>query len=235
MAGLTPLPQTELHSSTRLTHREAHSLLSSFLDRAQTNPAYRPDAHVTSHGLESTSSGDRSNLTLHHLDRILKGIAGQRLGGIVWNSGDGYRAQKRRRVDVERSNQQGSVRDESDMVDVNEADGQLEPALGGQEVDGWQDKEDYEHAQVNETAGLDGRDPAGGGFERHPEEVGVEVEIDATQALSRADKEARKAAKKKRKQTEKRERLQKRAQGEQEGEEQRKKEEKKQKRSKSKG
>ncbi|KEF63155.1 uncharacterized protein A1O9_01131 [Exophiala aquamarina CBS 119918] len=80
MAGLTPLPPTVTHSTTRLTHREAHTFLSSFLSRAEIDAAYRPDSTLTGRGPQALSAGSSPNLTLHHLKRILLGIEGKRVG-----------------------------------------------------------------------------------------------------------------------------------------------------------
>ncbi|ETI26922.1 hypothetical protein G647_10021 [Cladophialophora carrionii CBS 160.54] len=80
-AGLTPLPPYVHHSTTRLTHRQAHTMLASFLDRAENDAAYRPDSTLTERGPQALSSSSTPNLTLSHLKRILKGIEGERVGG----------------------------------------------------------------------------------------------------------------------------------------------------------
>ncbi|OAL34429.1 hypothetical protein AYO20_06272 [Fonsecaea nubica] len=80
-AGLTPLPTSVHHSTTRLTHSQAHSFLSEFLDRAENDAAYRPDSTLTDRGPQALSSGSTPNLTLSHLKRILSGMEGKRIGG----------------------------------------------------------------------------------------------------------------------------------------------------------
>ncbi|KIW26418.1 uncharacterized protein PV07_09514 [Cladophialophora immunda] len=80
-AGLTPLPTSVHHSTTRLTHSQAHSFLSAFLDRAENDAAYRPDSTLTERGPQALSSGSTPNLTLSHLKRILSGMEGKRIGG----------------------------------------------------------------------------------------------------------------------------------------------------------
>ncbi|KAJ9606156.1 hypothetical protein H2200_009117 [Cladophialophora chaetospira] len=80
-AGLNPLPPHIQHSTTRLTHLEAHTLLSTFLERAENDAAYRPDSTLTERGPQALSSGSTPNLTLSHLQRILKGVEGKRVGG----------------------------------------------------------------------------------------------------------------------------------------------------------
>ncbi|EXJ65455.1 hypothetical protein A1O7_01796 [Cladophialophora yegresii CBS 114405] len=79
--GLNPLPPHLHHSTTRLTHRQAHTMLASFLDRAENDAAYRPDSTLTERGPQALSSSSTPNLTLTHLKRILKGIEGERVGG----------------------------------------------------------------------------------------------------------------------------------------------------------
>lgn len=80
MAGLTPLPPTITHTTTRLTHREAHDFLDTFLSRAEIDAAYRPDSTLAERGPQALSTGSSPNLTLHHLKRILLGIEGKRVG-----------------------------------------------------------------------------------------------------------------------------------------------------------
>lgn len=82
--------------------------------------------------------------------------------------------------------------------------GQGEAALVARETDGWQDKEDYELAQVEEMEDVGDRDPADPG-------AGIEGRVDdmdaasvAGQGLTKAEKEARKLAKKERRKKEKR-------------------------------
>lgn len=218
MAGLTPLPQTVPHTSTRLTHGEAHHLLSTFLEESQTNPAYRPDAILTQHGVQASSVGEGSNLTLNHLSRILKGIAGQRVGGVEFNYGDGRG--KRRKVDArvqgagmgmgeftssppivkDRSTQNGYSHGQEGVVGVEGVDGEDQAALVGHETGDWQDKEDYEHAQIDETVDLGGKDPAGEGIEGRNDDLGVASVPGG--GRSKAEKEARKQAKKDRRKKE---------------------------------
>ncbi|KIX97895.1 uncharacterized protein Z520_06673 [Fonsecaea multimorphosa CBS 102226] len=80
-AGLAPLPTSVHHSTTRLTHSQAHTFLSAFLDRAENDAAYRPDSTLTERGPQALSSGSTPNLTLSHLKRILSGMEGKRIGG----------------------------------------------------------------------------------------------------------------------------------------------------------
>jgi len=173
MAGLTPLPPTVLHTSTRLTHSQAHSYLSSFLQEAETNPAYRPDATLTPQGVTASSVGADSSLTLNHLKRILHGIEGKRVGSVEFNYGQGPpREHKRRKLDGEEQGFASSppVADglstgkrrqngAEEVVTVEGEDGEDAAAVVGRGTDNWQDKEDYEHAQVDETGDLGGREP----------------------------------------------------------------------------
>lgn len=209
MSGLVPLPQTVHHSSTRLTHLEAHNLLSSFLTEAETNPAYRPDATLTQSGPQALGIGAGSNLTLNHLNRILQGIAGRRIGGVEFNDGRGPPRKKRKVEDEDGHAKQvtqrasAPVNGEDDVVEMVDGDEEGQAAIVGHETDGWQDKEDYEHAQVDETADLDGRDPADTGAEAAKSTTDKtpadDVEVDtaslADAGKSKSDKEKRKQAK----------------------------------------
>lgn len=157
MAGLVPLPTHVHHSTTRLSHSQAHSLLSSFLQTAETDPAYRPDSTLSQSGVQSSSAGAGQNLTLNHLERILKGIAGERVGGTdSFDKFFGYRdpASRKRKFPTEQGDVPSSPpkrqREEGmtqEIIERTEQDGSDEPAVVAEETDDWQDKEDYEHAQ----------------------------------------------------------------------------------------
>ncbi|KAI9871353.1 MAG: hypothetical protein M1823_008473, partial [Watsoniomyces obsoletus] len=56
-------------------------MLSTFLALAENNPAYRPDSTLTEGGPISSSSAASANLTLAHLQRVLDGMEGKRVGG----------------------------------------------------------------------------------------------------------------------------------------------------------
>ena len=214
MAGLIPLPQTVIHNSSRLTHREAHTLLSSFLTEADTNPAYRPDAVLTPHGAQATGIGSGSNLTLVHLDRILKGIAGTRVGGIEFNYGTGPPRKKRKIEDNQTVNggavKNGGNETQEDVVEMVDGDEEGQVALVGRETGDWQDKEDYELAQVDETADLEGRDPADAGDEEAAPTIDAvtrtdEVEVGSVteNTKSKNERDKRKLAKQDRRKKEK--------------------------------
>ena len=87
-AGFVPLPTSVQHSTTRLTHREAHTFLTTFLSRAENDAAYRPDSTLSERGPLALSSASTPNLTLAHLKRIVLGIEGRRVGGGVKNAGE---------------------------------------------------------------------------------------------------------------------------------------------------
>jgi hypothetical protein len=140
MSHLQPFPTTHTHSSTRLTHAQAHSFLCTFLETADSNPAYRPDSTLTVNGPVSTSAGSGTNLTLANLKRVLAGMAGQRVGGLPSRVGqgkseeedaDGGRPAKRPKRNVE-------VDGAGEVV----VDEQAEKAEGE-----WQDKEDFDMEQ----------------------------------------------------------------------------------------
>lgn len=80
----SPLPIT-VHSTTPLSPSAASSHLSQFLQRASIDPSYRPDSTLSNRGdgPQSNSGGTGNiNLTLFQLERILKGINGENLGGL---------------------------------------------------------------------------------------------------------------------------------------------------------
>ena len=176
MAGYNPLPPTVLHASTQLTHAQAHALLSSFLERAAIDPAYRPDSTLTEAGPQSNSSSGNPNLTLHHLllvkhsmdaktigiedldasffNRDAVGKPGQRR----WISSGQPRSRQREEGLATKGGGSGTVSDETNAV--------------LKEGEGWQDREDYELAQDDEVdVGNAQRDPALPAVE---EMVGVE-------------------------------------------------------------
>lgn len=80
---MASLPPSHTHSTTRLTHAQAHTFLSTFLDRADNDAAYRPDSTLSERGPQALSSGSTPNLTLAHLKRILQGMEGKRIGGTL--------------------------------------------------------------------------------------------------------------------------------------------------------
>lgn len=202
MAGLVPLPPTVTHSSTRLTHSEAHALLSSFLVAAESDPSLRPDSQITPHAIQSQSAGSGGNLTLTHLSRILQGIEGKRVGRADFNAGA-----KRSKVNGEMPSSPPVAGNE--QIEEMEVDGgKEEPVLTARETGGWQDKDDYDHAQLDETGDLPGRDPTdpneADGIEQQQRDD-LEVQSLTGQMLTNAEKEARKQAKAMRRKQQKRE------------------------------
>jgi hypothetical protein len=172
-SGLTPLPPTIHHSSTPLSHRAAHTILSSFLALAELDPSLRPDSVLSERGPTSSSNAANPSLALAHLGRIKLGIEGKRSqtttgaatsydetegmefwgsegasGGVKWKRkfGDGdeaVRKGKKARDDM--------TRDVQTVEDVHEAG---EPALvsiaTAHDEDEWQDRENYDLAQDND-------------------------------------------------------------------------------------
>jgi len=93
---------------------------------------------------------------------------------------------------------------QEEVVGVEGVDGEGQSALVGQEIGDWQDKEDYEHAQIDETVDLGGKDPAGEGIEGRNDDLGVASVPGG--GRSNAEKEARRLAKKDRQKKEKHDR-----------------------------
>lgn len=177
MAGLTPLPPAVTHTTTRLTHLEAHSFLDTFLARADIDAAYRPDSTLAERGPQALSTGSSPNLTLHHLKRILLGMEGKRVGKQAFEEeGDetgafGAKPAKRTRGDddeVEGGRRSKPYTTAMDVdADAEESDG---PALvvrpensssptlraangNANDEDEWQEKDTYDLAQS--PAGLE--------------------------------------------------------------------------------
>lgn len=149
MSHLHPQPPSVTHSTTRLTHAEAHTFLSDFLTQADTHPAYRPDSTLTPHGPVSTSTGSATNLTLTHLRRVLAGMAGQRVGGSTTlrdTKGD------QDEEDAEFSSSRPAKRPRREI----EVDADGETVLGGDDrhEGAWQEKDDFELEQDDVLAPL---------------------------------------------------------------------------------
>lgn len=229
MAGLTPLPPTVTHSSSRLTHAQAHAMLSSFLERAENDAAYRPDSTLTERGPQSASSGSNPNLTLHHLKRILSGIEGKKIGGedVGRFFGDGARAAGlnsglpfKRKAD-ENGNGEVGVDSPAKRRMVGDAhpehgdDGTGIAVVG--EANGWQSKDDYDLAQREGNEDLLNEDKQPGMNLEQPtnekeavDKVNVAIEgtgekVDPRKG-DKADKESRKKAKKDRRKEDKKSR-----------------------------
>lgn len=218
-------------------------MLSQFLQKAEHDPAYRPDSTLSERGPQSSSAGSTPNLTLHNLNKILQGIEGKRVGGVESTNtlfGDLAGANtKNKRQKLNESPATKQRQDKSFGQDFTETETEVEPqnfpsspplptsaskaknkkrktesttqlevetdgSVGeiAQEQDRWQDKDNYDMAQVVETEGdldVTMQDDAHPGGVEQPttkaearEEMAVHVERQKTEA----DKKARKAAKK---------------------------------------
>lgn len=235
MAGLNPLPPSHVHSTTRLTHAQAHSYLSSFLDQTEIDAAYRPDSTLSERGPQAVSTGSNPNLTLHHLKRILQGIEGKQListvelepdgagaadadaGGAAATSAkrphgaddDNAKGAKRRHIHDSERGRPGPTDDEGG-----------EPAITATEdLEDWQDAEEYALAQTEDNLDLTNEDRHPGAdlpepvdAEEEAELLNVQVEDDAGSdsdtnarkpSSSKKDKDERKKLKKQRRKEEK--------------------------------
>ncbi len=165
MALLNAYPPSVHHPSASkpLDITSAHAMLSTFLQLANLDPAYRPDSTLSERGPESNSSAGNPNLTLHHLNRIKLGLEGRNLGvedleaGIFGkrkaSEGRDGGAKKRKWQDRDSATGSGRV-GVPKVVSTVEEDGNV--ALTAQNTDtqetaangqGWQDREDFELAQ----------------------------------------------------------------------------------------
>lgn len=244
MAGLTPLPTHHLHSSTRLTHREAHTFLSSFLERADIDAAYRPDSTLTERGPQAVSTGSSPNLTLHHLKRILLGMEGKRVASAaVETETEGAEDEKanadnnnatstttttttttsrnKRSLDDNHQESQTPKKSKRKIYDaaaadntanaiVDDSDGPAVAAAAAiSDAEGWQDKDTFALAQMEENLEATAGDRHPGADLEQPadeadEEQMMHVEVEgAGKKLSSKDKEERKRLKKLRNKEEK--------------------------------
>ncbi|KAF7506366.1 hypothetical protein GJ744_011832 [Endocarpon pusillum] len=190
MASFNAYPPFVHHPSAGqpLDITTAHSMLSSFLQLANLDPAYRPDSILSERGPESNSSAGNPSLTLHHLNRIRLGLEGANLGveDLVEAGGfgnrrateDGDRGAKKRKWQ-DRDSDASPVRAGRGKV-VSSAGQDVDAVLTAQHADteqaaaaataaaatgqGWQDREDFELAQDDGDVDLNNaqRDPAAG-------------------------------------------------------------------------
>ncbi|KIW12305.1 hypothetical protein PV08_09582 [Exophiala spinifera] len=241
MAGLNPLPPSHVHSTVRLTHAQAHTYLSSFLEQTEIDAAYRPDSTLTERGPQAVSTGSNPNLTLHHLKRILQGIEGKQIistldldhadadavGATTTNTSSPTTKRTREAADADADGDQskGAKRRqylyESHEGRTGPADDEGdEPAVTTTEdLDGWQDAEEYALAQTEGNLDLTNEDrhpgadlPEPANPEEEAELLNVEVEDDAGSdantksqkpAVSKKDKDERRKLKKQRRKQEK--------------------------------
>jgi hypothetical protein len=207
MAHLTPYPPSRTHTSTRLTHSEAHEFLSSFLALTDTTPAYRPDSTLTNSGPISTSAGSGTNLTLAHLRRVLAGMKGEKIGGATMMDGFGSKGGDHDEGGESRQDESRPRKRPRRDVELD-GDGEivLEEQATTQQESEWQAKDDFELEQeevvatVAEVADEQPQMGEGNGEEVAPEEA----ELDAVSGGKSVDKKERKKLKKQRAQDEKR-------------------------------
>lgn len=183
MASFNAYPPFVHHPSAAqpLDITTAHSMLSTFLQLANLDPAYRPDSILSERGPEANSSAGNPNLTLHHLNRIKLGLEGANLGAEDLEAGSfgNRRATEDRDNGAKKRKWQNRDSDappvwagitkvvstaEEDVgavLTAQHADAEQAAAATGQ---GWQDREDFELAQDDGDVGSNNaqRDPAAG-------------------------------------------------------------------------
>ncbi len=212
MAGLTPLPPTVHHSTTRLTHLQAHTLLSNFLTTAENEAAYRPDSTLSERGPISASTSGSGGLTLGNLKRILKGLEGKRVGGAHLKTdldesvaGAG---KKRRRNDTDRDDDDAAAKrrrqdEEYFEVEIEEGDAVVRAEENASEGSGWQDQAAYELEQDDENLDAMNEEHDPGANVEQPENEGEEQEMMAVEVEGTGAKEKSKQDKDKRKEEKK--------------------------------
>jgi hypothetical protein len=184
--GLTPIPPTIHHSSTPVTHRTAHTILSSFLSLAELDPSLRPDSVLTERGPTSSSSAANPNLTLAHLGRIKTGMEGKRSKTATGDADydflrqDGSRKRKfgsgdeKPRKEKDKNALDNSLQTIEDWRDAGEPALVSTSTAHGEEEE-WQDREDYELAQDDDEVDVgNALRNAGTGGEDVEETVGTE-------------------------------------------------------------
>ena len=140
MALYNSFPPHRLHSSRPVAPSEALSLLSSYLEIAETEPYLQPNALLTEGGPISASSGPNTGLILHNLKRVEAGLRGEHLSADpeFAKLADGDPADMG--VDATADGLATTA-----MTTAN-GDGIVDNADMGQE--GWQDKAEFEHEQI---------------------------------------------------------------------------------------
>ena len=231
MAGFTPLPPSLTHTTTRLTHLQTHTFLSSFLATAENEAAYRPDSTLSERGPVATSTGGSAALTLGNLKRILKGLEGKRVGGahlkVDLDEGAGGKGKKRRRDDMNDGEGVEKRRRQEERgfeVEVEDGEAVIRAEENASEGSGWQDQAAFELEQDDENVdalneerdtGANLEQPGNEQEEQEMMEVGVEgtgKKVDArrkeassvVKEKSIIDKNKRKEDKKARRKEEKR-------------------------------
>ncbi len=186
MASHNAYPPSVQHPSASqpVNITSAHTILSTFLQLANLDPAYRPDSTLSERGPESNSSAGNPNLTLHHLNRIKLGLEGSNLGvedlletDIFGKrkAPDGREGGTKKRKWQDRDSAAPPARAGVPKV-VSTAKEDVDAVLTAQDTDaqeiataatgqGWQDREDFELAQDDGDVDLNNaqRDPAAGG------------------------------------------------------------------------
>ncbi|MCJ1245162.1 hypothetical protein MMC30_002363 [Trapelia coarctata] len=140
MALYNSFPPHRLHSSRPVAPSEALSLLSSYLETAETEPYLQPNALLTEGGPISASSGPNTGLILHNLKRVEAGLRGEHLSADL----------ELDKMDSDGQADQGLNTTEDALtttaITTANGDGAVNIADMGQE--GWQEKAEFEHEQV---------------------------------------------------------------------------------------
>ena len=183
--SFNPLPPYVLHKTTAISQDTALNFLSAFLDRTSTEPAYRPDSHLTESGPVSSSTNARSDLTLHHLERIKQGLEGKRLRPEPVATAEEVEPpiKKQRRVyDHGEHNVPLPLPLDITVTPTNPGQKARGQETGTSTPKDWQDKSAYEEAQSDEDVDLNNaqHDPAGAGQEQPKNNLEAEemLEVD---------------------------------------------------------
>ena len=73
-------PPTVHHSERRISTDDARAFIDAFLIASRDDASLHPTAVLTEQGPVATDTAGTTSLALHHLERVAKGLAGERLG-----------------------------------------------------------------------------------------------------------------------------------------------------------
>jgi hypothetical protein len=183
VSGYSVPATTLLLKSSTLTVAEGRQFVMSYLEEAQTRPELHPDALLTPHGPEFTSTGTQGGIQLAMLRRMERGMDGEFL----------------------------PPEENEEILEINgEAEKQR---LEEQEKKGWQDPDKYALEQEVEFGTLEQGVEARNLESMPEVLVSEEMNVDAVnRGKTEAEKSKRKADKKEREKAEKRAREKKRLQ-----------------------
>jgi hypothetical protein len=197
MSSFQSFPPHQSRPSEPLTPALALAHLSNYLAASLQQPCLLPNATLQTTGPVAKSDAS-SNLVIHNLKRVEAGLRGEWLAPSLSMMGEETEA------GVETS---GTANKKIKFTDDAEATTEVDATMG---TEGWQDLDEYQHAQTEEFGELGPRDNAiGEGEGAQGLTLAVKPTAEGKEGLSKKDKEARKKEKKEREKAAKREKAEK--------------------------